>query len=137
MSRILSIDFGKKRTGLAVTDPLQIIATGLKTVNSEEIFDELALYFSKEEVNTVVVGYPRTLQNKGAESLVFINPFIKKLEKKYPEKEIVLYDERFTSKLAVRAMIDGGLKKKKRQDKALVDKISAVIILQSYLLSLT
>ena len=133
MGRILAIDYGQKRVGLAVTDPLKIIATGLTTVHSKDIFSYLELYLSKENVEKIVVGYPVNLKNEGAQSLQFINPFIKKLIKKFPNTEIDTYDERFTSKMAQAAMIEGGLKKKDRQNKALTDKISAVIILQSYL----
>lgn len=136
MGRILSVDYGQKRTGLAVTDPMNIIANGLETVASADIYLFLDKYFEKEQVDTIVVGYPKTLMNEGAESLVFINPFVQELVKKYSEKEIVLFDERFTSKLAMRAMIEGGVKKSKRREKELTDKISAVIILQSYLESI-
>ncbi len=133
MGRILAIDYGRKRVGLAVTDSLKIIATGLETVHSKDIFDFLENYTAKEHVETIVVGYPVNLKNEGSQSLQFINPFIKKLIKKFPNIEIDTYDERFTSKMAQAAMIEGGLKKKDRQNKALTDKISAVIILQSYL----
>lgn len=133
LARILAIDFGRKRTGVAVTDPMQIIANGLETVPSKDIFSFLKDYMSKEQVETIVVGYPKQMDNTGSESLRYINPFLRKLEKEYPEMHIELYDERFTSKLAHQAMRDGGLKKKKRQDKALVDTISATIILQSYM----
>jgi len=133
LGRILAIDYGQKRVGLAVTDPLKIIATGLTTVHSKDIFSYLELYLSKENIEKIVVGYPVNLKNEGAQSLQFINPFIKKLIKKFPNTEIDTYDERFTSKMAQAAMIEGGLKKKDRQNKALTDKISAVIILQSYL----
>ncbi len=133
MGRILAIDYGRKRVGLAVTDPLRIIANGLTTVHSKDIFQFLDEYLKKEKVDVIVVGYPVTLKNEGAESLQFINPFIKKLQKKYPDLKIDTYDERFTSKMAKMAMIEGGLKKKQRQNKALTDKISAVLILQSYL----
>ena len=133
MGRILAIDYGRKRVGIAVTDPLKIIANGLTTVHSKDIFTFLDEYISKENVETIVVGYPVNLKNEGSQSLQFINPFIKKLIKKYPEITIDTYDERFTSKMAKMAMIEGGMKKKDRQNKALTDKISAVIILQSYL----
>ena len=133
MSRILSIDYGRKRVGIAVTDPLQIIATGLTTVHSKDIFDYLDKYIKQEEVEKIVVGYPKTLKNKASESIIYINPFIKKLIKRYPKIEVDIFDERFTSKMAFQAMIDGGLKKKDRRKKEIVDKISAVIILQSYL----
>jgi len=133
LGRILAIDYGRKRVGLAVTDPLKMIANGLTTVHSKDIFLFLADYISKEDVETIVVGYPVNLKNEGSQSLQFINPFIKKLIDKYPEITIDTYDERFTSKMAKMAMIEGGMKKKDRQNKALTDKISAVIILQSYL----
>ncbi len=133
MGRILSIDYGRKRVGLAVTDPLQIIANGLTTVHSKDVFKYLDDYIKKEEVDKIVVGYPKTLKNEASEAIVYVNPFIKKLIKKYPKIEIDIFDERYTSKMAFQAMIDGGLKKKDRQKKELVDKISAVIILQSYL----
>ena len=133
MPRILAIDYGQKRTGIAVTDPLQIISTGLKAVDTKDLFSELETYFRTEDVETIVVGYPTTMQNEGAESLVFINPFIEKLIEKYPDKKVVLFDERFTSKLAQQAILAGGIKKMQRRDKYLTDKISAVIILQSYM----
>ncbi|MCF6184617.1 MAG: Holliday junction resolvase RuvX [Bacteroidales bacterium] len=133
MGRILAIDYGRKRVGIAVTDPLKIIANGLTTVHSKDIFTFLKDYTVKEEVEIIVVGYPVNLRNEGSQSLQFINPFIKKLIKQFPDIKIETYDERFTSKMAKAAMIEGGLKKKDRQNKSLVDKISAVIILQSYL----
>lgn len=133
MGRILAIDFGRKRVGIAVTDPLKIIANGLTTVHSKDIFTFLEDYFENNDVEAIVIGYPTTLRNEGAESLKYINPFIKKLKLKYPKMNLELFDERFTSKMAFDAMIEGGLKKKARQDKALIDKISATIILQSYM----
>ena len=133
MGRIIAIDYGKKRAGLAVTDPLRLISNNLTTIPSNEIYDFLTEYFSKEEVDIIVVGYPRKLNNTPSESVIYINPFIKKLEKLFPGKEIVLMDERFTSKIAFRSMIEGNLKKKKRKDKELIDKLSANLILQSYL----
>jgi len=133
MSRILSIDYGRKRVGIAVSDPLQIIAGGLTTVHAKDIFDFLDDYLKNENVETIVVGYPKTLKNEASQAIEFVNPFIKKLIKRYPEIDVDIYDERFTSKLAVRAMIDGGMKKKDRQNKANTDKISATIILQSYM----
>ena len=133
MGRILAIDYGQKRVGIAVTDPLKIIANGLTTVHSKDIFTFLEDYLSKEEVETIVVGYPVTLKNEGAQSLKYINPFIKKLLIKFPNLNIETIDERFTSKLAQIAMIEGGMKKKDRQNKALTDKISATIILQSFM----
>jgi len=133
LARILAIDYGKKRTGIAVSDPLQIIANSLATVGTHEIFDFLTSYFKKEDVSTIVVGYPKQMNNLPSEAVNYINPFIRKLKKIWPEKELVLMDERFTSKMAVQTMIEGGLKKSKRRDKALIDAISATIILQSYM----
>lgn len=133
MARILSIDYGKKRVGLAVTDSQKIIATRLTTIPTVQIWSFLENYFRKEEVETVVVGYPRQLNNEASEAVRYINPFLRKFQQKYPEMRLELADERFTSKMAFQTMIDGGLKKEKRQDKALVDGISATIILQTFL----
>ena len=134
MSRILAIDYGGKRCGIAVTDPLQIIASGLTTVSTIELLDFLSEYFTKEEVEKVVIGYPEKMENeKTPDSLPLIKNFIKKFKKKFPDMPIVKEDEHFTSKMAVNAMIQGGVKKMKRRNKALVDKISAALILQSYL----
>lgn len=133
MGRILAIDYGRKRVGIAVTDPLKIIANGLITVHSKDIFEFLKEYFLKENVEAVVVGYPKQMNNQASEAVRFINPFIKKFRKEWPEMLLEIQDERFTSKMATQAMIDGGLKKKDRQNKALIDEISATIILQSYL----
>ena len=133
MARILSIDYGKKRVGIAVTDPAQIIANRLTTVATHTIWDFLKEYFEKEQVETVVVGYPRQMNNQPSESVRFINPFLKKFQNVFPKIKLELFDERFTSKMAFQTMIDGGLKKKKRQDKAMVDSLSATIILQNYL----
>jgi len=133
LARIIAIDYGQKRVGIAVTDPLQIIATGLETVHSKDIFDFLESYFKKEQVEKIIVGYPTTLKNEASQAIRFVNPFVKKLVAKYPEMKIELVDERFTSKMAFQTMIDGGLKKKDRQNKETIDKISAVIILQSYM----
>ncbi len=133
MGRILAIDYGRKRVGLAVTDPLQMIANSLTTIHSKDIWDFLKEYLEKEQVDCIVVGYPKQMNNEASEAVRFINPFLKKLEKTYPNMDIKLVDERFTSKMAHQTMIDAGLKKKARQNKALVDTISATIILQSYL----
>jgi len=134
LARILSIDYGAKRCGIAVTDPLQIIASGLTTVNTPKLLDFLKNYFEKENVETVVIGYPQKLDNERTpDSLPLIKNFIKKFKKKYPDMPIEKEDEHFTSKMAVNAMIEGGVKKMKRRNKALVDKISAALILQSYL----
>jgi putative Holliday junction resolvase len=133
LGRIIAIDYGRKRTGLAVSDPLRLISNNLKSLPSSEIFDFLADYFSREKVDIIVVGYPRKLNNQPSESVLYIEPFIKKLGKIFPDKEIVLMDERFTSKIAFNSMVEGNLKKKKRRDKGLIDIISANLILQSYL----
>lgn len=133
MSRILAIDYGKKRTGIAVTDILQIIANGLTTVPTTELMDFILKYVEKEPVERIVVGYPKQMNNEDSENMKRIVPFVNLLKKKLPQIPVELVDERFTSVLAHQAMLDGGLKKKARQDKALVDEISATIILQSYL----
>lgn len=133
MGRVLAIDYGTKRTGIAVTDVLKIIPGGLGTVPTHQLFDFLATYFKKEAVDVVVVGYPKNMNGEDSESFQYIRPFVNKLGLLYPEKEIVLFDERFTSVLAQRAILDSGIGKKARQNKALVDEISATIILESYL----
>ncbi|MCX6237228.1 MAG: Holliday junction resolvase RuvX [Bacteroidia bacterium] len=133
MGRILSIDYGNKRVGLAVTDPLKIIATRLTTVSSNEIWDYLSGYFAREEVELVLVGYPKQLNNQPSEAIRYINPFLKKFQQIYKEMPIKLMDERFTSKMAFQTMIDAGVKKKDRQNKETIDGVSATIILQSYL----
>ena len=133
MARIISIDYGQKRTGLAVTDPMKIIANGLTTIPTHTLYDFLKDYISKENVERIVVGLPKQTNGLPSENMKRIEPFVAKWKKDFPAIPIEYYDERFTSVLAHRAMIDGGLKKKTRQDKALVDKISATIILQSYL----
>jgi putative Holliday junction resolvase len=135
LGRILALDYGTKRVGVAVTDPLQIIANGLQTVSEKDIWKFLAEYFSKEKVDCLVIGYPLQASGAGSQSLKVINPFIQKFLKLYPTIPLVQADERYTSKMAHRAMIDGGLKKKERQNKELVDTISATIILQGYLQS--
>lgn len=133
MSRILAIDYGKKRTGIAVTDILQIIANGLTTVPTTELTDFLMNYVEREPVERIIVGYPKQMNNEDSENMKRITPFVNMLRKKLPHIPVEMVDERFTSVLAHQAMIDGGLKKKARQNKALVDEISATIILQSYL----
>jgi putative Holliday junction resolvase len=133
MARILSIDYGRKRVGLAVTDPEQIIANRLTTIATHTIWDFLNEYFKKEKVEIVVVGYPKQMNNEASESVRYINPFLKKFQIQFPDVKLEIIDERFTSKMAFQTMIDGGLKKQKRQDKALIDGISATIILQNYL----
>lgn len=133
MGRILAIDYGTKRTGLAVTDPLKIIATGLETVQTATLFTYLENYFQKEIVERVVIGQPKRMDNSPSENMKYIEIFVKQFKAKYPNIPIVYYDERFTSVIAQRTMIEGGLKKKDRQNKALVDEISAVIILRDYM----
>ena len=135
MARILSIDFGKKRTGLAVTDPLQLIAGGLATVATSELYDFLQQYVAHEPVERIVIGEPRQPNGQPSENLARVQQFVNRWRKQMPQIPIEYYDERFTSVLAHRAMIDGGLKKKARQDKALVDEISATIILEDYMRS--
>lgn len=136
MGRLLAIDYGTKRTGIAVSDTLKIIANGLTTIPTHKLFDFLKEYFEKEEVDCVIIGLPKKMNNEDSENMQHIRPFAKKLQTIYPELKIEFYDERFTSTLAHRAMLDGGLKKKDRQNKALVDEISATIILQDYMESM-
>jgi len=133
MKRILAIDYGSKRTGIAVTDTEQIIASGLTTINTQEIFKFLTDYFITEKVECLVVGDPKNLNNSPAEIAYATYEFIKKLKVKHPDMPIYMVDERFTSKMAFQVMIDGGLKKKDRQNKATIDKVSAAIILQSFM----
>lgn len=136
MGRLIAIDYGTKRTGIAVTDELQIIASGLTTVNTKELVTFLKDYTSKESVDKIVVGLPKQMDNTASESEAYIQKFLKQLEKEIPNLAIERFDERFTSKMAFQTMIDSGLGKKKRQNKALVDEISATLILQSYMSSL-
>ena len=133
MGRIVAIDYGQKRTGLAVTDELKIIATGLTTVRSMDVLAFLTDYISKNEVECFVVGEPTQMNNTPSESSIFIDPFVKKLSTVFPGIPVKRQDERFTSLMAAQAIRDAGLKKKARQDKALVDTVSATIILQSYM----
>lgn len=133
MDRILAIDYGRKRTGIAVSDKMQIIATGLTTVPSCELLTFISEYVKTESLERIIVGWPRQMNYEDSESTKYIQPFLQKLKKQHPDIPVELVDERFTSVLAQRTMIEGGLKKKARQNKALVDEISAVIILQTYL----
>ena len=133
MSRILAIDYGRKRTGIAVSDPLQIIASGLTTVPTHQLMDFLLNYIKQEQVECIIIGHPKQLNNEDSENMKNIVPFINRLKKILPDMPVQLVDERFTSVLAPHTMLAGGLKKKDRQNKALVDEISATIILQSYL----
>ena len=135
MGRILAIDFGEKRTGIAITDELQIIASGLTTVNTVELLSFLKEYNNTEKVELILIGHPKQMDNSNSESEVLILPFIQKLEKLLPQIPMKRVDERFTSKMAFQTMIDSGMKKKQRRNKAIVDEISATIILQSYLYS--
>ena len=133
MARILSIDYGKKRTGLAVTDPLKIIPNGLATVATSTLIDFLKDYLSRESVERVVIGEPRQMNGEASENLARVQQFVARFKKLFPTVPIEFYDERFTSVLAHRAIIDSGIGKKARRNKALVDEISATIILQDYL----
>lgn len=134
MSRILAIDYGKKRTGLAVTDPMRLIAGGLTTVETKTLFDYLAAYFQQEEVGLVVVGYPRQNNGTDSENMKRIVPFVNRLRKLYPTLPVELYDERFTTVLAHKAIIEAGIRKqRRREDKGLVDQVSATIILQDFM----
>lgn len=133
MSRILAIDFGRKRSGVAVTDSLQLIANGLATVPTHQLLQFLEDYVAKEPVERILVGLPKQMNNELSENMKYVEPFVRTLKKKLPTVSVEYVDERFTSVLAHRAMLDGGLKKKARQNKALVDEISATIILQGYL----
>jgi len=133
MGRILAIDYGKKRTGLAVTDPQQIIASPLDSLPTAEVESYLSAYLAKEAVDLIVVGYPVDMNNKPSESVRYINPFLKKVGKLFPDIPVIQFDERFTSRIAFRAMVDGGVKKSRRKDKGMIDRISATVILQSFL----
>ena len=133
MARILAIDYGRKRSGIAVTDTLQIIANGLTTVPSHTIINFLKDYIAKEPVELIIIGLPRQMNYEESESMQYIKPFVKKLQKEIADIPVEYFDERFTSRMAQQTMIDGGLKKKQRQNKALVDEISATIILQGYM----
>lgn len=133
MGRIMAIDYGRKRSGIAVTDPMQIIATGLDTIPSNQLLDFLKNYIQTEKLDLIVVGEPKDMQNKASDASRYIEPFVGRLKKEFPDIPVERFDERFTSKIAFQSMIDAGLSRKKRQDKALVDTISATLILQSYL----
>jgi putative holliday junction resolvase len=133
MGRILAIDYGMKRTGLAVTDPLRIIATALDMVETSKLIDYLKKYFQSEQVEKIIIGLPKRLNNTDSEIAPEVRKFIEKFKTTFPDKPIQTVDERFTSSMAQQAMIEGGMKKKDRQVKGNVDKISAVLILQSYM----
>ena len=133
MGRVISIDYGSKRVGLAVTDPLKIIASPLDTVHSKDVENYLKEYFNNEEVEAIVVGMPKNLNNEDTNATPLVQAFVNRIKKVFSDKQIVLHDERFTSKMAFDAMIMSGSKKKDRQQKGNIDKVSAAIILQSYL----
>lgn len=133
MGRILAIDYGRRRTGIAVSDPLRLIAGGLQTVETPQLERWLADYFSREEVTTIVVGKPMRTDGTPSETWRYVEPLVARLRRAWPGKEVVLYDERFTSVLAHRTMLESGIGRMARRDKALVDKIAATIILQSYM----
>jgi putative Holliday junction resolvase len=133
MGRIIGIDFGRERVGIAVTDPLQVFASPMATVKRTDFENFIKEYSKTEEVEAFVIGYPVKLNNKPGETVKYIDPFIRNMREKFPGKEIHLVDERFTSRIALRTMIDSGMKKMKRRDKSVIDKISASIILQSFL----
>lgn len=133
MGRILAVDYGRKRTGIAVTDPLQIIAGALETVPTHTLMDFIKTYTAQNDVDLLVMGMPRQMDGKPSESFTYIRPFVDRLAKEMPGLRVEWVDERFTSKLAMQSMIEGGVKKSQRRDKGLVDRVSATIILQSYL----
>ena len=133
MGRILAIDYGTKRTGVAVTDPLRIIAGGLETVPTHQLMPWLRQYFAAENVDIIVIGKPLRMDGTPSESFAHIEPFAARLRRDFPDKEVVWHDERFTSRIAQQAIIAGGVRKMARRDKALIDKVSAAVILESYL----
>lgn len=133
MGRLLAIDYGRRRTGIAVTDTMQIVANGLTTVATHQLLTFLKQYTTKEPVDRIIVGLPKQMNNQPSESMRYIEPFLRQLAKELPQIPVDMYDERFTSVLAHRAMLDGGMKKTARRDKAIVDEISATIILNDYL----
>lgn len=136
MGRIIAIDYGIKRCGVATSDPERIIATGLATVERPKLLDFLKAYCAKEPVDVFVIGEPKHMDNSPSESARLIEPFVTAMREAFPDKEVARIDERFTSKMAFQAMIDGGLKKKERRNKALIDEVSATIMLQDYMRSL-
>ncbi len=133
MGRIIAVDFGKKRTGIAVTDPLQIIAGVMGTFPTQEAIPVLQQYTNREQVDEIVVGHPAMLDGSESPTMELITPFVRKLTQLIPQIPVVLYDERFTSRIAFRSMVEGGLKKSRRSDKAMIDQVSSVLLLQSYL----
>lgn len=135
MGRLLSIDYGRKRTGIAVTDPLRIIASGLTTVPTHTLFDFLKNYMQSETIDAIIVGLPTDMHGRESESMRYIKPAVARLKREFPDIDVIYYDERFTSVLAHKAMIDGGMKKSDRRVKGIVDEISATILLNDYLQS--
>jgi len=133
MGRLICLDYGRKRVGIAITDPLRIIASGLETVPTHNIREYLKSYIAREEIDALVIGDPKTVRGEPSEAVQYINPFVKWFNKEFPNIPLVLYDERFTSLIAQRTLIDAGVPKMARRDKSLVDKISASLILQSYM----
>ena len=133
MGRLMAVDYGRKRTGIAVTDELQLIANALTTVSSKDLIPFLKDYFSREKVDVIVIGEPRQMNNEASEAAIYIEPFIRQLRKVFPGLRIDRMDERFTSKMAFQTMLDAGLGKQDRRNKSLIDSISATIILQSYM----
>jgi len=133
MGRLLCLDYGRKRVGVAVTDPLKIIASGLETIPTHEIREYLKSYIAREELDGLVVGYPKTVRNEPSEAVQYIDPFVKWFKKEFASIPLNLYDERFTSRMAERSLIESGVPKMARRDKSLIDKISASLILQSYM----
>ncbi|CAN5454639.1 Holliday junction resolvase RuvX [soil metagenome] len=137
MGRIMAVDYGTKRTGLAVTDPSRIIATALDTVPTHQLFAYLHQYFTHQTVDTIVVGDPRRLNNESSSTTVLVNQFVVRLQKEFPVMHIARYDERFTSLMASRSLIESGQSRKVRRDKGMIDRVSATILLQNYLASLS
>lgn len=135
MGRLIAIDYGRRRSGIAVTDPLRIVASGLTTVPSATLVDFLRSYTARESVDAIIMGYPTDMRGRESESMRYIRPAVERLKREFPAIPVIYYDERFTSVLAHRAMIDGGMKKSDRRDKAIVDEISATILLNDYLQS--
>jgi putative holliday junction resolvase len=133
MGKILAIDYGGKRVGLAVSDPSRMIATGLTTVHSRDVIPFLQEYVSKETVDTIIVGLPKSLNNEATDATEMVENFIKHLTRTFPQLEIIPIDERFTSKLAMQTLVMGGAKKEKRKNKEIIDELSAVILLQGYM----
>ena len=133
MGRLICLDYGRKRVGIAVTDPLRIIASGLETVPTHKIREYLKSYFANEKIDGLVIGDPKTVRGEPSEAVQYIKPFVKWFKEEFPAIPVVLYDERFTSKMAERALIEAGIPKMARRDKSLLDKISASLILQSYM----